>query len=220
MSTVNLEKAKFNMIEQQVRPWDVLNPVILETMDQIPRQDFVKDQYKNLSYADTSIPLGNDQFMLHPVVEGRILQSLEIKDSDKILEIGTGSGYITACLAHLGSHVDSIEIDPAFSQTAADRLASKNISNITLTVTDATVETPASHSYDAIAFTGSMNECPQAYKEALKLGGRLFIVTGEDPAMVAHLITRTNDNAWSDEILFETSIQRLRHAEAKKEFVF
>jgi len=220
MSTVNLETAKFNMIEQQVRPWDVLNPVILETLDQVSREDFIADNYKNLSYADMSIPLGNGQFMMHPVVEGRMLQTLEINPEDKILEIGTGSGYITACLAKLGSHVDSIEIDEAISKTAADRLSRKNITNVTLTTADATGEMPASQTYDVIVITGSMNECPQAYKEALNPGGRLFIITGEDPVMTARLITRTNDKAWAEEVLFETSVKRLIHAETEKQFVF
>ena len=220
MSTVNLETAKFNMIEQQVRPWDVLNPVILETLDQVSREDFIADNYKNLSYADTAIPLGNGQFMMHPVVEGRVLQSLEIKANDEILEIGTGSGYITACLAKLGSHVNSIEIDETISKTAADRLSRKKIFNVTLTVADANNEVPSSQSYDVIAITGSMNECPQKYKEALNRGGRLFIITGDDPVMTARLITRTNDKAWAEEILFETSIKRLIHSETKKQFVF
>jgi protein-L-isoaspartate(D-aspartate) O-methyltransferase len=220
MSTVNLEQAKFNMIEQQVRPWDVLNPVILDTLERVSRQDFIAEKFKNLSYADTAIPLGNDQFMLHPVVEGRLLQALEIKSTDKILEIGTGSGYITACLACLGAHVNSVEIDDNTSKIAADRLSRKNIHNVSLTTADASCTMPASQCYDVIAITGSMHKCPQAYKEALKLGGRLFIITGEDPAMVACLITRTNDNAWAEEILFETSAHRLIHTETKKQFVF
>jgi protein-L-isoaspartate(D-aspartate) O-methyltransferase len=220
MSKVNLQQAKFNMIEQQVRPWDVLNPEILDTLDHVSREDFVADHYKNLAYADTAIPLNNDQFMMHPVVEGRMLQTLEINPDDKVLEVGTGSGYITACLANLASHVDSIEIDELISQTAADRLNKKNIRNVTLMTGDATSEIPDKQSYDVIAITGSMNECSQAYKEALKIGGRLFIITGEDPAMVASLITRTDDNAWAEEVLFETSAKRLMHAEVEKEFVF
>lgn len=220
MSNVNLEQAKFNMIEQQIRPWDVLNPVILDTLKDVSREDFVVASHKNLAYADISIPLGNDQFMMHPVVEGRLLQSLEIKPTDKVLEIGTGSGYITACLAKLSSHVDSIEIDPSISKTAADRLARKNINNVTLSVADGACATPVSQSYDAIAITGSMNDCPQTFKEALTLGGRLFIISGEEPAMIARLITRTNENAWSDEVLFETSVKRLLHAEAAKKFIF
>jgi len=220
MSTVNLQQAKFNMIEQQVRPWDVLNPEILKTLDQVSREDFVPDQYKNLAYADTSIPLGNGQFMMHPVVEGRMLQNLEIKADDKILEVGTGSGYLTACLAQLGSHIDSIEIDEGISKTAAGRLARKNITNVSLTIGDANSETPAKKSYDVIAITGSMNECPQVYKDALKTGGRLFIITGDDPVMEASLITRIDDKSWAENILFETSVKPLLHAETEKEFVF
>ena len=220
MSTLNLQQAKFNMIEQQVRPWDVLNPEILDTLDTIPREDFVPEHYKSLSYADTCIPLGNGQGMMHPVLEGRMLQALEIKADDKILEVGTGSGYITACLAHLGKHVDSMEIDATISKAAADRLRNKNIDNITLIAADATSKTPDSHSYDVIAITGSMDACPQAYKEALKSNGRLFIITGREPAMTACLITRTGDNDWAEEVLFETSTKRLIHAETKAEFTF
>lgn len=220
MSTVNLETAKFNMIEQQVRPWDVLNPAILETLDQTPREDFISAKYKNLSYADTAIPLGHGENMMHPVVEGRMLQTLAIHPYDKILEIGTGSGYITACMAKLGAHVDSIDIDEAFSKTAAERLASKNINNVSLSCADATSQTPKSQSYDVIAITGAMSTCPQVYKDALTIGGRLFVITGEDPAMVAQLITRTDTNAWAEETLFETSAKPLIHAETEKEFVF
>ena len=220
MSTLNLEQAKFNMIEQQVRPWDVLNPNILQVLDQVAREDFIVDEYKNLSYADTAIPLADGQCMMHPVVEGRLLQNLQIDADDRVLEIGTGSGYITACLAKLARHVDSMEINETINKTAAENLARLNIKNVSLSVADATQNTPDIKSYDVIAVTGSMNLCPDVYKQALKIGGRLFIITGDAPSMIARLITRTDEQSWTDKTLFETSIMCLSNAEAKQEFVF
>ena len=220
MSTVNLDQAHYNMIEQQVRPWDVLDEKILETLKQINREAFVPDAYKKLAYADTAIPLGKGQYMLHPILEGRILQSLAIQPMDTILEVGTGSGFLTACLAHLGYTVTSIEIDESLSQTAAEKLVEQGILNVSLYVDDATSTDNINQQYDVIAITGAMYELPLAYKQALKPGGRLFVITGEAPTMEARLITRTGDDSWSDQMLFETELKALIHAEKGKQFVF
>ena len=220
MSMVNLEKARHNMVEQQVRPWDVLDPRVLETIENTPRDTFTPDAYKGLAYADTEIPLGHDEYMMHPVLEGRMLQALDIQETDQILEIGTGSGYITACLAKLGAHVDSIEIDESLSKSAADKLTRQNISNVTLTTDDAVANFDESKKYDVICVCGSMAELPESYQNALNPGGRMFVITGEDPVMHAHLITRTGENSWADQPLFETSLKPLTHAEKQTAFSF
>ena len=220
MSAVNLEQAHKNMIQQQVRPWDVLDPKVLNVLKTIAREEFVPEAYKNLAYADTAIPLGDGEEMMHPVLEGRMLQALDVQPGDEILEIGTGSGFITACLASLGAHVDSIEINEAISKQAAENLVSQGVFNISLSMMDAMQDEALNKQYDVIAITGSMATISENFKQALKPGGRLFVITGSDPVMTAHLITRTGDNAWADQVLFETSIRALRHAEAPRVFSF
>ena len=220
MSTANLDQAHYNMIEQQVRPWDVLDSKILETLKQINRDAFVPEAYKKLAYADTAIPLGNGQYMLHPILVGRILQVLAIQPMDTILEIGTGSGYLTACLAHLGYHVTSIEIDEKLSQSAADRLEKNNQPNVSLISGDALQVLDKSKQYDVIILTASVKDIPAIFKQAMAIDGRMFVVTGEEPAMSARLITRISADQWSDRILFETSIKPLVNAEPEQSFVF
>jgi len=220
MSTVNLDQAHYNMIEQQVRPWDVLDEKILETLKQINREAFVPDAYKKLAYADTAIPLGKGQYMLHPILEGRILQSLAIQPMDTILEVGTGSGFLTACLAHLGYTVTSIEIDEQLSHSAAERLQKSGLLNAHLLTGDAMKLLDKSKQYDVIVITASVKEIPEIFKQALAIDGRMFVVTGEEPVMSARLITRIAGDQWSDRVLFETSIQPLVNAEPEKLFVF
>lgn len=220
MSAVNLDQARFNMVEQQVRPWEVLDPKILNTLEQIPREAFVPEAYKNLAYADTAIPLGHDEVMMHPVVEGRMLQALDIQPTDEILEIGTGSGYITACLAHLGSSVDSVDIHEDLSQKAATCFVEQGIFNVNLSTGDASQDSEFRKSYDVIAITGAMPQIPESYKQALNIGGRMFVITGADPVMEARLITRTGENAWAEQMLFETSLKPLVNMETGTAFIF
>ncbi len=221
MTAINIEQAKFNMIEQQVRPWDVLDPKILETLDQISRDVYVSDEYKNLAYADTAIPLGNGQNMMHPIVEGRLLQALDLQRTDEVLEIGTGSGFVTACLAHLASHVDTLDIDESLTKTAAARFVEQGIFNISISTADAMQsDSLANKTYDAIAITGSVAEIPEPYKEALNIGGRMFVIAGEAPVMVAWLITRVDKDSWAQQYLFETSLESLINATSVKKFVF
>lgn len=220
MSSSNLEQARHNMVEQQVRPWDVLDPKILRILDETPREAYVPEAYRALAYADTAIPLGNGHFMMHPIVEGRMMQALDIQPTDKVLEIGTGSGYVTACMAQLASHVDSIEIDPALSETAAGNLQQQNIYNVSLSVGDGVKDFDETRKYDAICITGSLVNMLDQYKNALTLGGRLFVILGEAPIMQAHLFTRTGEQAWADQILFDTVEKALVHGEKPRQFVF
>jgi len=208
---MDFEKARFNMVEQQVRPWDVLNLRVLDVISDIPREHFAPDQYKNLAYVDTRIPLGQYEnkpcTMANPIIDGRILQELEISDEDLILEIGTGSGYLTACLAKLGRHVDTVDINEDLTAMAEKNLSALGITNVNLSTGDGSKSWEQKRSYDVIALTASMNAIPDSYKKLLTLGGRLFVVTGNAPAMTAYRITRTSNTTWTTEDLFETSIE-------------
>lgn len=220
---MDFEQARFNMVEQQVRPWNVFDPRVLEVISRIPREDFVPDEYRNLAYADICIPLSDETYgssMLHPNIEGRILQNLNIDEDDVLLEIGTGSGYLTACLAALARHVDSVEINPELYELAKKNLAAHDIHNVSISNGDAGKDWNQKQFYDAIAITGSLPEIPQTYKKKLKVGGRLFVVTGEAPAMTAQLLTRTGKNEWSTENLFETCIEPLCGTQKASRFDF
>ena len=208
---MDFEKARFNMVEQQVRPWDVLDPRVLEVISEIPRENFTPNEYKNLAYVDTRIPLGSYQDqpceMDNPIIDGRILQELDIQDEDLILEIGTGSGYLTACLAKLGRHVDSVDINEDMTAMAEKNLQALAINNVNLATGDASKTWEQKRNYDVIAITAAMKNIPTSYKKLLKIGGRMFVVTGDAPAMTAYRVTRTDENKWTTEELFETSIE-------------
>jgi len=223
---MDFEKARYNMVEQQVRPWEVLNDRVLDAMSCIPREQFAPQQYKSLAYADTRIPLGDYEgqscCMLNPNIVGRILQALNIGDEDVVLEIGTGSGYLTACIAKLARHVDSVEICEQFIEPAEEKLNALNVHNFCITEGDASKGWDQQKpSYDCIAITGAMAEVPECYKNMLKVGGRLFVVIGEEPAMKACLVTRLSKKEWLTQELFETCIDPLCKTDAPKEkFVF
>jgi protein-L-isoaspartate(D-aspartate) O-methyltransferase len=219
MNQTDIEQARFNMIEQQVRPWDVLDQRVLDTMQMIPRENFVPEQYRSLAFADTNIPLGHDQVMMAPNVEGRLLQALAIQPEDTILEIGTGSGYLTACLARLGRHVTSIDIESGFTAQAAAKLAAHGITNVTLQTADAASGIERGNSFNVIAVTGSLPLLQQQFHNNLNTGGRLFVISGQPPIMEALLITRVDASSWTRESLFETSIPPLLHAAAPQSFV-
>lgn len=220
MNPMNLEQARHNMVEQQVRPWDVLDDRVLHTLNQIPRDLFVPENYRELAYADTEIPIGEGESMLAPVVEGRLLQALNIQPDDRVLEIGTGSGYTTACLAHLGQRVESVDIHQGFVDKARIKHETLGFTNIKLSVCDAVTDSMAPESYDVIAVTGAVYQVPESFKQALKPGGRLFVICGEAPVMEAMLITRTGPHEWAEEKQFETSIKYLVHGEKQPAFVF
>lgn len=215
----DIELARYNMIEQQVRPWDVLDERVLAVMREVPRENFVPDACRDLAFADTEIPIGHGEVMMKPNLEGRALQALRLRGGERVLEIGTGSGYVTACLARLAGHVDSVDIEPDFTQQASERLAALGIYNVSLTTGD--VMQGMNHGeYDAILVTGSMPLEPQDLPQRLAVGGRLFVVVGESPVMEAMRITRVAEDAWTREALFETELPPLRNVPCSGRFVF
>ena len=219
MTDLNIEQARFNMIEQQIRTWEVLDQHILEVLTQTPREEFVPEAHRALAFSDLQIPLGHGQSMLHPKMEGRILQTLAIRPTDRILEIGTGSGYLTACLAKLGSHIDSVDIHADFIDGAALRLDAHELGNVTLSVGDAAAGWSQGAPYDAIVISGSLPVATPVFQQQLAPGGRLFMVTGGAPAMQAWLITRVGANDFSRECLFETVLPPLINAVTAPQFV-
>ena len=219
MTQIDIERARFNMIEQQVRPWDVLDQRVLDVMSTTPREDFVPEKYRSLAFADINIPLGQQQVMMEPKTEGRLLQVLDVQATDSVLEIGTGSGYLTACLSRLGNHVTSIEIFPEFREAAAAKLAAHGYRNVTLRDGDAANGTGNDTRYDVIAVTGSLPLLQRQFHDNLTDGGRLFVIIGTPPVMEALLITRIDAHNWSRESLFETSLPPLLHAARPQRFI-
>jgi protein-L-isoaspartate(D-aspartate) O-methyltransferase len=220
ISTMNMAQARHNMIEQQIRPWDVLDQRVLELIDGLPRDKFVPTAYLKLAYADINIPLNHGQVMMPPKVEARMLQALNIKNTDTILEVGTGSGYVTALLARSGKHVYSVDVYPDFIESAGRKLAELDISNVTLESGDAVNGWDNHAPYDVIAITGSLPVLPDSFLQSLKIGGRLFVVTGQAPVMEAYLITRTAEQGWVKQALFETVLPPLVNAPQPQRFIF
>jgi len=217
---MNLEQARRNMIEQQIRPWDVLDRKVLDIITNTPREAFVPEAQQSLAFVDMALPLGHGEYMMEPKLEARLLQSMEIKPDDKALEIGTGSGYLTACLAGLAAKVHSVEIHEDFSELAAKRLAALKLNNINLEVTDAAHGLPESTAkYNVIAVTGSLPEYDDCFQKLLAPGGRLFIITGDAPAMQARLVTRIAEDDFQHNILFETVLKPLVGRKRQDSFV-
>ncbi len=220
MTSMNQEQARFNMVEQQVRTWDVLNPIVLDVLHNVPREKFVPDAYSGLAYADTEISLGHGQLMDKPLISARLLQELDVQAGDKVLEIGTGSGYLTALLAQLASHVVSIEKNATFTENACRALKELNVENTTLITGDAIDGCNENAPYDCIACSASFPEqVPEALLTNLKIGGRMFAIIGQSPLMEATLITRVSETAWEHNVLFETETPSLLGLTATEKFV-
>lgn len=203
---MDIEKARLNMVEKQIRSWDVLDHRVLDVFLHVPREQFVPQQFQAMAFADTDIPLPHGQYMLRPVLEGRILQHLSPGSSDRVLEVGTGSGYLTACLARLAGRVESVDIYQDFSKSAALRLARLGIGNVSLAVGNAAQYWGQVSQYNAIVISGSLPSIPDSYRRALAINGRLFVVVGQPgaPIMTAMLITRIAAEQWMQDSLFET----------------
>jgi protein-L-isoaspartate(D-aspartate) O-methyltransferase len=217
---MNVEQARFNMIEQQIRTWDVLDQRVLDLLAKLPREDFVPERYRTLAFVDMQIPLDHGQVMLEPRLEARLVQSLDIAPTDRILEIGTGSGYSTALLASLGAHVTSVEIFDDLSRTAGERLAAHGIDNVALVVGDAGRGWEQGGPWDAILLTGSVPILPEAFKRALSVGGRLMAIVGELPVMEARLVRRVSETVWEESSEFDTEAPALLNCEQPSRFVF
>jgi protein-L-isoaspartate(D-aspartate) O-methyltransferase len=210
---MNIEQARFNMIEQQIRPWDVLDVDVLKVIEDTPRELYVPAKHKKLAFADLDIPLDHDQFMMSPKLEARMLQALQIQGGDNILEIGTGSGYVTACLAKLGKQVDSIEYHESLSIQAETILQQQEIRNVDFLIGDILdnhfFSGYANKQYDVIAITASMPNYTNMFEKLLAKNGRLFTIAGQAPAMQAKFITRIQEHSVTNTNLFETNLQPL-----------
>jgi protein-L-isoaspartate(D-aspartate) O-methyltransferase len=217
---MDLERARFNMVEQQIRPWEVLDPRVLDLLLHVRREDYVPAQYRALAFADMEIPIGHGEKMLSPKLEARMLQELALRPEDRILEVGTGGGYMTALLASLGGHVISVDIIPEFMQSATARLAGHGIANVTLETGDAAMGWDRHAPYDVIVLTGSVPMLADEFSRSLRPGGRLLAVVGEPPVMEARLVTCASPGVCATTGLFETCIAPLRNAPRPKRFVF
>lgn len=217
---MDLEQARSNMIEQQIRTWDVLDQRILETLARVKREDFVPVNFRELAFADMNIPLGDGEVMMQPKVEARLLQALDPRPGERVLEVGTGSGHLTALLASLAGEVFSVEINPNFAESARHKLAAGGWSNVTVEVGDASRGWPQHEPYDAIVLTGSVAAIGDAFRRSLAPGGRLVAIVGRPPVMEAVLLQRMHGDGWYRRSLFDTSLPPLRNAEPEPAFVF
>ena len=215
---MDIEQARFNMIEQQIRPWDVPDQTVLDLISRTPREKFVPEEYQHLAFSDTNIPVGHGQTMMSPKVEARMLQALKIQPHEQVLEIGTGSGYVTALLAQLAESVTSEEHYTDLSAQAAQRLKAMSFENVELVVTDSLKNRQFFNRYNVIVMTGSLPMFDTIFQEQLKIGGRLFVIVGESPVMETHLITRVSEREWQEESLFETDLPSLIGAPAINKF--
>jgi protein-L-isoaspartate(D-aspartate) O-methyltransferase len=218
----SIDRARFNMIQQQIRPWNITDERVLSVMAEVPRELFVPDAYRGLAYADIEIPIAEGQTMLAPKLVAHMLQALDIRDGDEVLEIGTGTGYVTACLAGLGGRVTSMEIHASLAEQARETLAALDAGQIEVRVGNGLEVLMDAQPFDAIAVTGSLpdSEALQVLKEQLSPGGRLFAVVGEDPVMEAMLMTRLAGTELSTQTLFETSVPALEKSPEPERFVF
>ena len=216
----DLERARFNMVEQQIRPWEVLDPAVLDLLLRVHREDFVPAEHRALAFADMEIPIGHGAVMLSPKLEARMLQDVFVQPGDSILEIGTGTGHMTALLASLGRHVYSVDIVPDFTRSAAKLLAARGITNVTLETGDAARGWDKHGPYDVIVLTGSVPVLSDAFAAALNPGGRLIAVVGEAPVMHMRLMTCAHAGAYNAVTLFETCIPPLKNAPQPQRFVF
>lgn len=215
---MDFKQARRNMIEQQIRTCDVFDPKIFKLMDEIPRENFVPEQYRSIAYADACVPIGCGQVMLPPREHGKLLQALNIQPQEKILEIGSGTGYLTALLSKLGTSVTSVEIQRPLLKQAHNLLKNLKTSNITLEEGDAARGWDGQEQYDIIVITGSLAFLPMSFQEQLTIGGRLFVILGNQPVMSACLFTRNNYGEWQQVKLYETLVPLLINAPTIPEF--
>jgi protein-L-isoaspartate(D-aspartate) O-methyltransferase len=216
----NIDDAHFNMLEQQVRPSDVLNPRVLEALKNVARDQFVDDELSGIAYADTSLPIGYGQVMLPPVVQGRLLQAIDIQTEENVLEIGTGTGYLTAVLAQLANHITTVEIVAELSAMAKNNLEQATVTNVTCHIGDASHGWELANRIDVIFASASFEIVPDEYLQSLTVGGRMLVVVGKENSMAVQIIRRIAERAWQTDTVFETSIPAMINAEKQPEFKF
>ena len=217
---MNFEQSRQNMMESQLRPWEVLDGRVLEVLGRVRREDFVAAAHRQLAFADLCLPLGHGEVMMKPVVEGRVLQALDLLPGDHVLEIGTGSGFLTACLARLSAQVTSVDIHADFTASAARRLHAAGLGNATLCTGEAVSEWQPSGLFDALVVTGAVFAVPPRWLTWLKPGGRMVVMRGQSPVQHATLLTHEGGGRYREETLFETDLPYLTHAEPPPRFVF
>ena len=217
---MNIEQARFNMIEQQIRPWDVLDQDVLDLLLVVKREDFVPAPYKSLAFIDTEIPLPGGETMFTPKLEARLLQEVALKKHENVLEIGTGSGYMAALLAHKGRHVSSVEIKPELKAMAEKNLAAAGVTNVTVELGNGAQGWTHGAPFDVIVVSGALPMLPDAFLKQLKVGGRLAVILGDAPVMSVQIITRVTDVAYDTVKLFETNVKPLADALVPSRFVF
>ena len=216
---MDMEQARFNMIEQQIRPWEVLDPEVLDILAMVRREVFVPEALKALAFADLELPIGNGQTMLSPKIEARVLQEAGVRSTDIVLEVGSGSGYMAALLASKAEYVHTVEIDPVLAETARRNLRQAGVSNVSVEIGDAALGWSGPSPYDVIVLSGSLPELPDAFLQQLKPGGRLMAFIGTAPVMQARLIIRSDDQAFNSINLFETVVPALITGKRQR-FVF
>ncbi len=217
---MNTQQARFNMVEQQIRPWQVLDPQVLNVLSNVQRELFVPQAYQAMAYTDTDIPLGHGQAMLHPRVAARLMHDLQLTGAEKVLEIGTGSGYMTALLAGRAQRVVSLEINAELANTARSNLQRAGITNADVRVADGSAGAAGDAPFDAIVLSGSVSEVPQALLQQLKVGGHLLAIVGQDHVMAATLFTRTSEAAWDSKALWDHTAPRLQGFAEPSRFKF
>ncbi|MDD3329226.1 MAG: protein-L-isoaspartate O-methyltransferase [Zoogloea sp.] len=217
---MNFEKARFNMVEQQIRPWEVLDFDVLDLLMSVRREEFVPEAYKSLALSEAEIPLGHGGSMLIPVIEGKILQAIQVKRSDKVLEVGAGSGYFAALLAARADWVRTVEIEPALVTLAHENLKRYGVENVIVEEGDAICGWPSNAPYDLIVVSGGVPFIPETLLQQLKVGGRLFAFVGEPQLMTATLVTQVSEGNFRTESLFENAVPMMRNAPQKSQFKF
>jgi protein-L-isoaspartate(D-aspartate) O-methyltransferase len=217
---MNIEQARFNMIEQQIRPWNVLDQDVLDLLHVVKREQFVPAAYQNLAFADVEIPLPGGEAMLAPKFEARILQEVGVRKHETVLEIGTGSGYMAALLAHRAAKVTTVEINPETAELAKKNLANAGIHNVTVETGNGAEGWAKGAPYDVIVISGALEVLPEAFLKQVKVGGRIAAIIGQAPVMEASIITRTGDNTYSTIKVFETNVRYLTGAPVPSHFQF
>ena len=217
---MNIEQARFNMIEQQIRPWKVLDTQVLDLMSTVPRENFVPDAYQGLAFADIAVPLGKDRFMLHPREEGRLLQAIKPNHNEKVLVIGSGSGYVTALVASMADEVIAIDSNEEFAALTTENLAKLSIENVTVSCIDVSEGLASQGPYKVIVILGSMQVLSESIKQQMAVGGRMFCIIGKEPTMEALLVTRISETEWQEDGLFETSVPALENTPEAEQFHF